>query len=126
MPAIKALVLTDGTTPVTLSPRAHVSGKTQYRASGAAVSLANPSAVFVYSDDSEATSRSEFRYTEPVTEVNADTGTTTVLDNIIIKVNIRVPGVCTPAQRVRALKRAFSANLAAALQTELETGEGQY
>lgn len=125
MPAISSLSLTDGTTPVTLSPISHVAGETRYRASAADVTAANQSLVFQYKEQS-GVQRQTVRFTEPVTAVDSNTGETLVRENVIVEVSVRVPGVCTSATRETAIRRAFDAIGAGALETELTTGEGQW
>ncbi len=125
MPAISSLVLTDGTSPVTLGPISHVAGETRYRASAASLTAANQSLVFQYKDGN-GVQRQTVRYTEPVVAVDSTTSEELVRENVIVEISIRVPGACPSALRVKAVKRAFNAVASGALMTELTTGEGQW
>lgn len=126
MPVISSLSLTDGTTPVTLSPISHVAGQTRYRASSAAIVAANPSLVFQYKQQGSVL-RQSVRYTEPVTALDSNTGETLVRDNIIVEITTRIPGGATPALQESAVKRALDVAAASgALHIELTTGEGQW
>lgn len=125
MPAISSLSLTDGTTPVTLSPISHVAGETRYRASAATIAAANQQLVFQYKDAS-GVNRQTIRYTEPVVVVDSTTGEELVRENVIVEMSIRIPGACPSTLRETAVKRAFNAINASALETEITTGEGQW
>lgn len=125
MPQPTPIILTDGTTPVTLNPIGRSQGKTSYRGTAAVVAAANETLSFQQSFQGQ-TERQFTRYIEPVVVVDADTGESVVRDNVIITTENRIPGACTPAQRIRAIKRAFSLAEAAALEVELTTGEGHY
>lgn len=129
MPAISSVVLTDGTTPITLSPVGgnNEAGQTRYRTTDGATALANSEALF--SNKVNATSKTQrqyLRYNQPITAVSTDTGETLVRSNITIEMNVVMPPDVTPADRALAVKRFFSAADAAAFGTELTTGEGQW
>lgn len=128
MPAISPIVLTDGTTPVTLSPVGgdNVSGQTRYRSNTAATVAANSEALFSNKITPQKLQRQYVRFNQPVTAVSADTGETIVRENVIVEINIRVPAVATQSDRESAVKRAFDALSASAFETELTTGEGQW
>jgi hypothetical protein len=128
MPAIKPIVLTDGTTPVTLSPVGgdNVTGQTRYRSNNAATVAANSEALFSNKITSQKLQRQYVRYNQPITAVSADTGETVVRENVIVEINIRVPAVATQSDRESAIKRAFDALSADAFSVELTTGEGQW
>lgn len=125
MSEVTPIVLTDGTTPVTLNPISRSANETRFRAEGASIKLANPSLVYQYKLDG-AVDRQTIRYTDPVVFTDTTTGEEYVKENCIANFSYRVPGVCSPAQRIEFIQRAHSVSLAAALQTELETGEGQW
>lgn len=128
MPAIKPIVLTDGTTPVTLSPVGgdNVSGQTRYRSNNAATVAANSEALFSNKITQQKLQRQYLRFNQPVTALSADTGETIVRENVIVEINIRVPSVATQSDRESAIKRAFDALSVDAFETELTTGEGQW
>jgi len=127
MPAIQPIVLTDGTTPVTLGPISHTAGQTLYRASGAAIRAANPSLTFKYKEQNGVL-RQNVRLTFPVTSVDGVTGDTTVLNNALYEFSTRVPGEMSPAEQERAAQLFFSllSGTGVTLLTELTTGEGQW
>lgn len=124
MPSRASIILTDGTTPVTLTPTGGELGRTLYAATSAATANANPKLTFVYKESANSVQRQQISYKEPITAVDSVTSETLVRGNVIVDINIAVPAVCTLAQRARAIKRAF--NALTALQTELLTGEGQW
>jgi len=126
MPNRSSIVLTDGVTPVTLTPTGGSLGLTQYMGTGAATAAANAAAKFSYRYTSNGANRQSFSYKEPITAVDSTTGETYVRGNVIVDIGIVVPSICTPAQRLQAIKRAFSAIAAEALQVEFETGQGQW
>lgn len=124
MPSRASLVLTDGTTPVTLTPTGGELGKTLYSATSAAVAAANPRLSFSYRESANAMNRQQIAYKEPVVAVDSVTSETLVRGNILVDISVAVPAVATLAQRSQAIKRAFSA--LNALSVELLTGEGQW
>jgi len=125
MPAIKPLVITDGTTPVTLNPVSLSKGVSDFR-SAAAANRASEEKLHFEARDTKAGQRQYIRYVSPVTEVSADTGVTSVVENCIIEITLRVPDVVTDAQRLAFVKRGFDLAGSGSLLTELTTGEGQW
>jgi len=126
MPAISSLSLTDGVTPVTLTPQSHTAGETRYRANSAAVRAANPQLVFQYKEANAGVQRQYVRYVEPIAVVDSTTSETLVRGEVIVEFTIRAPAEVTPALRLTAVKRAFDVIGASNLETELTTGEGQW
>lgn len=124
MPARSSIVLTDGTTPVTLDPRNGGVGKTEYIASVGPTAAANPRLVFQYRDTANGVNRQSISYKEPIVATDSTTNTTVILGNGLVDINIAIPAACTNTQRVRLVKRAFSA--LQALEAELTTGAGQW
>jgi hypothetical protein len=125
MPAVTPIVLTDGTSPVTLNPDDRRNGKTYYSADTAATQSANETAQFSSSKSNDVL-RQAFKTTSPVVGIVSETGETIVRDRVIIETTVRVPGVCSPEQQEAAVRRHFDALSSGALETELTTGEGQW
>jgi hypothetical protein len=125
MPAINSVVLTDGTTPITLAPSGHSNGVTKYRTTNAATAVANSKLQFSSKLVNDV-QRQYIRFENPVLAVDSVTSETYVRENMIIEVNVRCPGVITPEQRERGIKYAFNAIASDAFETELTTGEGQW
>jgi len=124
MPQRSSIVLTDGTTPVTLTPKGGELGRTNYAATSLPTAAANPKLSFSYKDSANGVNRQQLSYREPITAVDNTTSETLIRGNVIVDINIAVPSVCTASQRVQAIKRAFDA--LTALEVELTTGEGQW
>lgn len=125
MPTLKPLVITDGTTARTLNPVKSANGVSDYRTVNAATRAAQMKAHFEMRDTS-AGQRCYVRLTQPVTATSVDTGLTTVVDNMIAEVSLRIPDVASAADRDRFVKQAFNLGVPAALGVELTTGEGQW
>lgn len=129
MPAISPIVLTDGSSPVTLTPvgGSSIAGQTRYRSTSASTPAANSEVLF--SDKLNANTKVQkqyFRLNHPHTAVSADTGEEIVLGNVTVEINVVVAPSIPNAVRELAIKRAFSAVDAGALSVELTTGEGQW
>jgi len=127
MPAIQPIVLTDGTTPVTLGPTSHTAGQTLYRASGAATRAANATLRFKYRDQNGVL-RQVVRFTKPVLSVDSITGDTVVIDNSIYELSTRVPGSASPEHQEQGVLEFMSivSETGVTLRDELTTGEGQW
>lgn len=123
MPNPTSIILTDGTTPVTLYPTVKDGEVSQFRASSAATLAAQPRLkASVKTQDSAQ--RVFFRYDEPQTYVDADTGLTVVHEHAIAEVNIRIPANMAAADRVTYVKRVFGLIDDTTLNTVIEDGEG--
>nr|APG77135.1 hypothetical protein [Beihai levi-like virus 26] len=124
MAARSSIVLTDGTTPVTLTPVGGGVGQTLYRATAEALSAANPSLSFGYRFTDGGTNRQSLSYKQPITAVDSTTSETLVRGQCVVDINIVIPRVATATDRAEAIKRAF--DVLNALNAELITGEGQW
>lgn len=125
MSEVAPIVLTDGTTPVTLSPISRTAKETRFRAAGASIKLANMSLTYQYTLDA-AVDRQNVRVTDPVVFTDTVTGEEYVKDNNIANFNVRVSPHCSPEQRAAFIRYSYSSSLEAALKAELEAGEGQW
>lgn len=126
MPAIVALVLTDGTTPVTLSPREHVSGSTLYRATSSLVASHNPHLKYAYRTTTNKVDRSNVTFKQPLF-TETDPGVFVSRGEITGEINLMVPPEATQAERLLFVKRLMSlVGTSGNLTTELTTGEGQW
>lgn len=126
MPALNSIVLTDGTTPLTLTPRGgSANGKSIFMSANAATREAQ-SKVTVQFSENKASARVNFRLDTPITSLDADTGRTSVIEHNIAQVDIRVPLVATQAERLQFVKRVFSCLSDATLASVLQTGEELY
>jgi hypothetical protein len=128
MPAITPVILTDGTTPVTLAPVGgdNVTGQTRYRSNDGATVAANSEVLFSSKITPQKLQRQYIRFNQPITALSADTGETIVRESVIVEINIRIPSVATQADRETAVRRAFDSLSSSAFETELTTGEGQW
>lgn len=125
MPAISSLILTDGTTPVTLSPRDHVSGATSYRATTSLVASQNMTVRYTYRDTANKVNRCSVVAKQPlVTE--GSPGVYTSRGEITCEINLMVPPGTTQAERLQFVLRVFDVINTGQLRTELTTGEGQW
>jgi len=125
MPAISALSLTDGTTPVALTPFSRSADVSKYRGTAASTLAANPSLTMRVTENN-GVQRQIIRYTEPVVVTDTSTSEDLVKENVIVEINIRVPGICSSALRETAVKRALDVARVGNLDVELSTGEGQW
>lgn len=125
MPAISSLSLTDGTTPVTLTPFSRTADMSKYRGTAASTMAANPSLTMKVNENN-GVQRQIIKYTEPVVVTDTSTSEDLVKENVIVEINIRVPGICSSALRETAIKRALDVARTGNLDVELTTGEGQW
>lgn len=123
MPNPTSIVLTDGTTPVTLYPSVKDGEVSQFRSTSAA-SLAAQSKLKVSSKVSDSAQRVFSRLDEPLTYVDADSGLTVVHEHALAEMNFRIPAGMTAAERTAFVKRAFNQGAETTLQAVFEDGEG--
>lgn len=117
MPLIKPIVLNDGTTSITLNPNGR-SGDTSNFVTTNAVSAATQATVKVYTSSNDDVARCEFKLTDPVVMLDANTGMSSVSENFIGRVLLRLPKMATTAQQdafIAKMKSSFSDALVAAI-----------
>ncbi len=125
MPARQPVVVTDGTTSRTLNPQRQVTGGTDYRTNDASI-RGGEMRLHFEQRDIKSGQRLYARLAQPLLETSADTGLTTVVEEMTFEANIRIPDTATDAERARFIAQAFSVADAACLKVEIETGEGQW
>lgn len=123
MPNPTTIVLTDGTTPVTLYPSAKDGDVSQFR-STAAATLAAQSKLKVSSKTAENAQRVFSRLDEPLTYTDADSGLLVVHEHAIGEINVRIPAGMTSSQRTAFVKRLFNQGAETTLAAVFEDGEG--
>lgn len=122
MPNITSVVITDGTTPVTLKPDS-MSGSTSVFVSSNKATRSAQTLLKVTTSQNAQASRVIVKLDEPVSYVNADTGRTEVSEHSISDVNIRIPLELTIAERTAFVKKTFSYLADATLAAVIKDGE---
>lgn len=125
MPNITPVVLTDGTTPLTLNPKGKVNNKTTFLSANAA-NRAAQSRLTVQVIDGKDSQRVISRLNRPLSVVNADTGLTEVIETMVGEANFRIPYVAETDDRETFLRLFFSQLADSTLKTVLEAGDDLY
>lgn len=123
MPSRSQIVLTDGTTPVTLTPRGGELGRTQYAESGAVIAAAGTVLDYQYRDTAAGVNRQAVRLKRPIHSTDGN-GKVIIDGQNICDISVAISPSSTPAER--ALFVAYCKSVFDALATELNTGEGQW
>lgn len=122
MPVIAAVVITDGTTPVTLNPDGSSGSANSFISSNKATREAQTS-MKVTTTENANSARVVVKIDEPLSFINADTGRTEVIEHAIADINLRVPLAMTLLERQAFVKKSFSILSDATLAKVVKDGE---